>query len=736
MTLSIDDLLQSNSGTFEALSGTVSLPAATTAGTTVLVFVGYGFAADGTSSLGLSMSGFDNTGGFGSNSAAKAGLGVFTRRANPGGETSWTLTVTRTGGALVPQVTWQAFEVQGIGADPLGTWFVDPGLGNYSYDGASPTSKSTLTTTLGSCYDVAAFAVHVARSATTTVPAWSNQTNGFTELNEVTHVNATNAVSMAVSWKTQLGLHTYESTADVSPGSPASAYVIGFYLDGAKHAPDIHIMTGFGFGTATQLAFAGTPPTGSDIWSAPFDLVVGSPGVDTTSPRSGAYCGRFNASAAAQYAAWTNSGSASHLGRYQPLTGYPLAVRGHVRFRTALPSADVELFSIEGGSAGNGMVCWYRSASQKIGMVVGTGTEVLSDATVSTGHWIGVDARYDARATTHKLDWAIDYNADTADMTGPVTQAQASNTGMTVATLNSVVLGWKNARTADIDYADWFVSKSWGAYPLGDMRTKPLKADPAGVMVYTGSSADFEVFTSNGTVSVAVTDAGVRNAVDDIPPTIGASADGVSQVNVSSSLIRIPVEPWTAAPDNVPIAARAYVAGWARSVNPATVKFYFHDGTQFRGLATCSTDFGFDDTALQWVSAMLRAGPSAGFYQLTQAIVDALCIGMGESTDANPDIGMHSFVVEVAYAPAVTWPMSEQENGAFTLYAKYAPKDERVVSYVVTTPSGTRGATLTYDLAGVPQTPIYVGPGQVQPYSTGAETIDDVTNTNFTPDTA
>ena len=57
-----------------------------------------------------------------------------------------------------------------------------------------------------------------------------------------------------------------------------------------------------------------------------------------------------------------------------------------------------------------------------------------------------------------------------------------------------------------------------------------------------------------------------------------------------------------------------------------------------------------------------------------------------------------------------------------------------MVSYLITTPPGTRGATFDYALAGVDQTPIYVGPDDVHEVSIGAVDITGVTSCGLTPD--
>jgi hypothetical protein len=411
--------------------------------------------------------------------------------------------------------------------------------------------------------------------------------------------------------------------------------------------------------------------------------------------------------------------------------------RFHVFFDTSLPGGDVELFAIEAGSAANGMKIRYRTASQKLGVQIGSGTEILSDAAVAAGKWIGVDVRYDPRTTTHLCDWQVDY--DSLDGTvAPVAQTQASTSGLTgtgSSDITTLRLGWSVSTTATVYYDDVLLSRFWGTYPLGDMRIVPLRPDPAGTPTTTNDSL-FKVFTSNGSMAT-FTAAGARAALDDIPPTIGASADGVAQVTVGTDadLVTIPMETYTCAPLYSPRAVRWYLAGWAASGNPATLGIKTVDPDDASTIVEIGAgDHGFDSSAVVWLCVMHRRAGSPGttFYQMTQSRVDALAMQFGRTNDANPDVGLHCVLAELAIQPAAA--IGIYESGGHQLYVRQDPNNQAVISYVVTTPAGTRGATLTYALSGVDQTPIYVGPNTVYELSIGAASIDTVTSVGLAPD--
>lgn len=110
MTLSIDNILQSNTGDFEGTSGSVTLPVGTQAGSVIIIVAGLGGNGADTSSFNTP-SGFE--GAF-INTAQSLALGTvwgYIKTNASADETSWTLSI-NLGGSQ--QVVWSVFEITGI----------------------------------------------------------------------------------------------------------------------------------------------------------------------------------------------------------------------------------------------------------------------------------------------------------------------------------------------------------------------------------------------------------------------------------------------------------------------------------------------------------------------------------------------------------------------------------------------------------------------------------------------
>lgn len=727
MPLTADSVLQTKTGTGSggATSNfTVSLDSATQSGSAVLVFTA--IAGDGSVddwNIGAVTAGFTLCGPSSVGTSRKGTMDAF-YKLNTSSESSWTFQVQ--GGAGSQPFVWIAIELANFGLDPLEAYFVN--TPNASGNNTAVSSRDSGTPDPWTCYNVLAFSIHIGQTDTTTAPTLSGHTNSFTELVQAANNGASRSIAISVGTKTSLSINdTLSSTASSSPNSAMHGGVVVLYGDGAKFAPAIEVMTGFEFGTVTGIT-NGSEAIGNNNQSAPFNVSTGSPEIVTNIKRSGVYALKLSASAAAECLTWENPGTLSAI------SGLPLVRRGHFYFETSLPSADVELYSVEAGSLTNGVTIWYRNSSQKIGVKVGTGTEVLSDTTVSTNTWIGIDFRYDTRTTTHKCDWQLVYDANTSTPSAPVVQTQSSNTGMTVANISKVRIGWSTAKTATVYYDDELLSYQWGAYPLGDMRIEILTPDGSNLPSIVGTSSNFQTFASNGT-GTAWNATTAKNAIDDIPPTVGSSSDGVMQITTASNdYIHIPLTTKTCAPLFVPRAIRCYVDIWAASGTAATLAVKSYEGTTLiRDQA--ALDHGADASAHRW-NCWMHVWGNAGYYQITQQRLDDLAIRVGGSTDAAPDVGAHAVFAEFAFAPVQTVIAAEAEDGNFKLYARYDENNSGLVSFAVATPAGTRGATLVYALNGVDQTPVNPGPNTLQEYPVGASDILTVTGWSFTPDPA
>jgi hypothetical protein len=741
MPLNSDNIIQFKVGSSTG-TATPTLDAPTTAGN-LLIIVGFTAKNDG-----VNISGYDFPTGSGGtflelNSGYPGGDFRFGRiriagvRDVPSGESSWTMT--QSNGPTLG--LWIALEMTGVGLNPgpviaTDPWFVAGGSGTASSTTTAVASDTTpfvpeLANTVIDCFDSLGFAVFGANNQVdTTIPTIAGYTDLWYEVVQTGVADGTHGLALSIAARQIVDLARYSVTASVSPSSNMTDDLAIFYADGGKFSPKLDTMCGFEFGTATGITSGSAVVTGT----APWDGSTGTPEVVTTHPRTGLYGLKLSSAAAAENITWTSAGA---LGVYYPYGGanWNMIARFHVYFETSLPGADVELASVEAGSLANGVVIWYRSATQKIGVIIGTGTEQTSDAVIAADKHIGIDFRYKSTmSTTHTCDWQVDY--DSLDVSAaPVAQTQATATSMTWEAPTTFRLGWTTSKTATVYYDDVFVSKQWGSYPLGDMRIEGKKVDPAGTPAVTGTSTNFQSYASNGT-GTAFNAATVRAAIDEMPPTIGASADGLMQVSVAASdYVTIPMDTFTAAPDNCLRAVRWYLAGWSNGGNPATLRVVSNDGSN-DVFDVAVGDHGFDDTTLRWLCGMQRrkiAGYAGNHYQITQALMDALAVRVGYSTDATPDVGVHAVLAEVAYTPAVAEQIASGDDGTFTLYAKQDPLTGALKALVATTPPGTRGATVTWTKNSVDSSQ-YVAANDLQTISIGADTTGDVTALGFAPD--
>jgi hypothetical protein len=734
--LSVDNIVQSNFavGSFNAAGGNATLPNPPAAGSTVVIIAACpAISGDSTVMMTVDGGGFEAIGGLTAVDLVAAMPTVFAKRNVTTGTQTWGLTPKKGGVASARQVTWFIAEVTGVGLDPLGTgnlaWYANKnGLTSVASDATSIDTFVSGSSSPASCYDTLSLAVFAARSNDATVPTFSAYTNGWLELANVGRTDAGIGFAMAVAYKPSLAIGYQSTAATVSPTSDLAADAVSLYADGAQHAHLIQMMTGAEFGSMTGAAVV----TGAITQI--FDSATANVTCVTNIKRTGNYALKFASTSAPANATWS--------AKLFDMTGRALPARVNVYFETALPGIDVELATFEAGSLANGGRLTYRTASQKLELKLGTGTAVLSDAVVTANQWIGVDLRYDPRCLAnaqHICDWQIDYNANLADTTAAVVQTQAVGAGTTTATYAIFRLGWTQSITATVYMDDIAVSRVWGSYPLGDLRIRPLKVDQFGTPAVHGTATNFKTFTANGTLATWSAAATITT-LDDVPPTIGAASDGLTQVTAAAGdWVDVPMETYDAAGNGEAIRAMGhYVAGWAASTTAAGFGVSAYDGRDTpdgAGGWSLSLDAGWDSTTLIWAHMMHFKGiDSSEFYPIAQTNLDALVLRPGQSNDATPDVGIHCVLTEVATQPLATWPIGSAESDTFRLYGQFDPVDSKIAGLIATTPAGTRGATVGWAIRGVDQTPQYVAAGQVQTFLTGAESVEDVTSISFTPD--
>jgi hypothetical protein len=380
--------------------------------------------------------------------------------------------------------------------------------------------------------------------------------------------------------------------------------------------PTLLACTGFEFGSTAGWA---TGNAGNKI----FDAIVGTPTIVTTSPRTGTYCLEVSASAATEGVRWgtdTLGSSKTHL----------VSVV-YVYFPTSLPSGDFDLIQFQ--CVGPNYILMYRNSDSKLCVGI-PGGSVVSGPVVTTNTWYRLDVHMDVSANPNTIDWQVD----------GVAQTQFSN-AVAADTLFSMDLGPTLAgETGTVRFDDWCASTTSGDYPLGEHKVVLLSVDPAGTFTLSGTSGNFNTFTNNGTLAAwnATT---ARNNTDEIPPTIGSTADGWVQITLAASdYVETPMTSYTLAGGETVSGLRMLAPGWATSGTAATIGFRSYNGTTETTLfAAADPNFDNSTTAPAWVCKMCTL---ADFD--TQSELDALAFRVGFSGDATPDVGIHAIYAELA----------------------------------------------------------------------------------------
>lgn len=698
MPLTAESIIRSNGGTFNGTSGSASLPVATTAGNTLILFVAQSNALVDPAGFTLIKK----------NGLSTPPSGMY-RKNTAGGETSWTIAPSASA-----VVVWAIYEVEGLDqTDPVDM------IPSGTLSAGTAASLSTGTTPVSGTFDGLVLAFHACLDTTSTTPGtWSNHTNGFEEITEIGGADATRSVGLSISRVVPaLSLAAWSCTADKTApvGQNAMASVVVLTAAGAKRAADVLWCSGAEFGTTAGLA---TGNTGIKI----VDAITGSPAVVSTSPRSGAYCFELSSTVAAENMLLS---TATGVLSAQPV-GVSVA-RMSISFPTSLPSGDTTLFTVESAvTPSNNVVVRYVSASQKIGVKVGTGSEVLSDAVVVADQWVSIDYRLDSRQAAHTFGWALDYD----DGGVYTTQTQATMAGGAVNEERPLRIGWTDAVTRTVRYDDIVIAKAPGHYPLGNYRLFALKVDPAGTLTVSGVTTNFQTFTANGDTLAAWDATVARGAIDELPVEVGAAADGFAQVaNSTSAYVEIPMETFDAAAIGGALrAVRMLACGWAASTTAASIGFRAWDGVTEHTLLT-STDKNFDNTTTPaWACAMVRG---AARQDWTAAKLAALAFRVGFSGDTTPAVGVHAIYGEVAVRIGDLIDLAYGAPG-YTIQARMDPDSSAIISLIFTTPSAG-GCTFTWTLSGTPDSH-HLDASDTWEEILGATDIAEVTEYGMTPD--
>jgi hypothetical protein len=381
-------------------------------------------------------------------------------------------------------------------------------------------------------------------------------------------------------------------------------------------------LAGFGAGT---LAGGATGIAGAKL----FDLTTAGASASAAAARSGSYGLLLSSAAANALARWTTDTFGT--GKTAVALGFAF------RAPSAVPTTDQHFVAI-GTGTGRSLFFEFDTASGqlKLRMATVTPQSVLGPA-LEPDRWYWVELRYNVATTSYTADWSIDG------------AAQWSLTGSDAAasTITAVDLGWNTNFTYTAHLDDAVLGDAAADYPLGPHKVVLLSVDPAGTVTLSGTAANFNTFTANGTMAAwnATT---ARNNTDEVPPTIGASADGAAQITLQTTeYMQFPMTSYTLAVGETISGVRMLAPGWAATTTAATIGFRSWNGTTETVLQAGTVDPAFDasTTAPAWVCKMLTLADVN-----TQAELDALAFRVGFSSDATPDIGIHAVYAEVAVA--------------------------------------------------------------------------------------
>lgn len=268
----------------------------------------------------------------------------------------------------------------------------------------------------------------------------------------------------------------------------------------------------------------------------------------------------------------------------------------------------------------------------------GTGSQ---SGTTNPNDWRWIDIRYNASANPHTMSVSVDGVA--------MTTCSAPNAATTIS---GFLFGDSSSgqATGASDFDDLVFSGTSGDYPLGVHSVKAVTVDPAGTVTLSGTTGNFQTFTGSTPTKSAWNATTARDAVDEIPPNTGASQDGWCQITTAATdYVEMPMTTFTLSGDTV-VAGRIYGAIWSQDATGGFIGLRTWNGTTERNLFGSNISIsGNNTTSYPWVAAMLTLADIN-----TQGEIDALAVRAGFSSDAAPDMGLHSVLVEIAVLVSVT----------------------------------------------------------------------------------
>lgn len=724
MPLTADSVVQEATGSTpgaDATSTTVTLPAGTTAGSTVLAAIN-SVTAQGTLTL---PTGFVIDVSTGTSTGTLANYVLVRKSSVAAGETSWTFS-----GAGASQWAWWVGEVTGLDPDPLDA---SSQLAGTSVTAGATVTRSTGTTSANPGTDTLVLACFGGAASTGAgMGTFTSYTSGFTGRAQATSggTGTDSSRLVAVASKLSGGATTgpFESTGSYTAGSSAGSIYGMIAAYRAADSPIVNPLTwtlGFEYGTHNGM--------GGTLGLTAYASVSGTVGTDVIVQASSAraapsvYGCRLVASAASVY---LNASSGTHF----PSTVKSAALSMNVRVVSGSGTVVVvELWP----TTGVALQLVYDVPSARYGLRWGaSGTTAWQAGTTALGAWVWVDLGTAFGAATRHADWRL----ETAPGTYSPQPSPADLTGQTAASTGYLRIGGTTAQTATMDVDDVVASVYPSPYPLGPHTIQVARVDPAGIPTVNGTVGNFALVTNNatGATLTAGTLTAARDAIDELPPTISTASDGVVQTAVATGdYLQFPMTDVTVGAAQVVAAVRVIAPLISTTGSGAgNLGIRGWDGTTETALITVNAlTPGSSTTVSNTVPPTATAmwNPPGGW---TPTKLAAAALRVGYSSDATPDMGVHALYLEVALRPALTGRQISVEGDLFTVDVMFSPYSSASVSYGVTSNDPDRGATFSYSVAGVPQTPVYVPATTASTVPVAADVFGDVSDVSLVPDPA
>lgn len=689
MPLGVDNVVHENTGavTTAGTSHVVSLAGtdSTTAGNTVLVF----FKTNVSSPVSP---------GFVESRNAGAVLFAFHKSDVADGETSWTFT---TGANDVSQ--WVVYEMSNVDlVEPLDASVATAGPPGVANGG----TMSTGTTPLNAGLHTVQFAAFAATKNSST-ESWSGYVPS--DFEEVADLDSAGA-NLAVARRFVTGATgTFSTTATLATSQGAA--VTSYALLVAYRAADSPIVAPLAFHASFDWLTHGGMNSHSGITNMTGSALTQTSGTWGTNYLIQASSARN--SAGGLRIVQVGAAGQVHIGNLGTKSG---SFGFDARVVSATGTVVVAEVGDQASSTTYAQVL-YDSAATKFGVRAGTtGTVSWESGTTALNTWRWIDLRVKTTTTTWHADWRIETGTDIY-----TDQAGADLAGQTAGlTIYCLAFGDNAAQTMTADFDNAIMSAYYVAYPLGPHNLKLLTVDPAGTPTVSGTTTNFSVFTANGTLA-AWNAVNARNAVDEVPPTISAAADGVAQTAAAATnYIEFPMDTYTLAANETVVGVRALaVLGSGTGAGAGDIAVRGWDGTAETALASVSqvtpgSATAISSTVPRWLTAMWQSVNG-----WTQAELAAAALRVGFSADATPDMWVHAIYLEIAVGK--TTPRALFGDLAS---AEEDPNRLGTVSVTVTPPTGY-DTDLYYEETGAPTTvPV-----------TGGTTVTEQINATFPEDT-